>query len=129
MRRNPYLDLGRRERQIMDALYRLGSGSVADVQGALSDPPSYSAVRAMLRWLEEKGHVRHEEEGRKFVYSPTVSREKARRSALKSLLQTFFNGSVAQAVASLIDLDTEKMSPDDLDRLARRIEEAKKEGR
>lgn len=123
------LDLGRRERQIMEIVYARGEASVADVLAALPDPPSYSAVRAMLNLLEEKGRLRHREVGRKFVYLPTVPPEKARRSALKSLLQTFFGGSVTQAVASLIELDKDKLSAADLERLARLIEDAKKEGR
>lgn len=125
---NP-LQLSRRERQIMDILYARSQASVTDVLEAMPDPPSYSAVRAMLRMLEEKGHVRHKEEGRKFIYVPTVPADKARHSALRNLLRTFFGGSAAQAVASLIEMDKRKLSADDLDRLTLLIEQAKKEGR
>lgn len=123
------LGLGRRERQIMEVVYARGEASVADVLAALPDPPSYSAVRAMLNLLEEKGRLTHKEVGRKFVYLPTIAPEKARRSALQSLLQTFFGGSVTQAVASLIELDRGQLSAEELERLARLIEDAKKEGR
>lgn len=123
------LDLGRRERQIMEVVYAKGQASVSEVLAALPDPPSYSAVRAMLNMLEEKGHLRHKEFGRKFVYLPTVPREKVRRSALKSLLASFFGGSVSEAVASMLELGKEKLSTEELERLARLIEDAKKEGR
>jgi predicted transcriptional regulator len=121
--------LSRRERQIMDVIYRLGRASAADVLAKLPDPPSYSAVRAMLRVLEEKGHVRHEEQGARYVFLPVVPREKARRSALKQLVQTFFDGSTEQAVAALIDVSASKLSDQDLDRLAQLIEQARKEER
>jgi len=123
------LHLGRRERQIVEILYRLGEGSVVDVRAALPDPPSYSAVRGMLGFLEEKGHVKHREVGRKFIYAPTVPRERARRSALRSLLSTFYDGSVSAAVASLLELDKRKLSAEELEELARLIEDARKEGR
>ncbi len=118
--------LSRRERQIMDVIYRRGRATAADVLAELPDPPSYSAVRAMLRVLEEKGHVRHEEQGARYVFLPVVPREKARRSALKQLVQTFFDGSTEQAVAALIDLSASKLSDQDLDRLAEFIEQARK---
>lgn len=122
--------LSRRERQIMEIVYARGQAGVAEVLAAMADPPSYSAVRAMMNLLEQKGQLTHKEEGRRFVYRPTVPREKARRSALTSLLQTFFGGSVSQAVASLLDLERKKLSEEELERLARLIEEAKqKEGR
>jgi BlaI family transcriptional regulator, penicillinase repressor len=121
--------LSRRERQIMEILYARAQASVGDVLDALPDPPSYSAVRAMLRLLEEKGRVRHKQEGRKFVYVPTVPAAKARRWAMRNLLQTFFGGSVSEAVASLIEMDQENLSPEDLSRLTQLIEKAKKEGR
>src|SRR5438034_8791123 len=94
------LDVGWRERQIMETVYARGEASVGDVLAGLPDPPSYSAVRAMLNTLEDKGHLWHRTTGRKFLYSPTVPRAKAQRSALEHLLQTYFNGSFAQAVAS-----------------------------
>ncbi len=123
------LHLGRRERQIMEVIYRLGGASVAEVLAALPDPPSYSAVRGMLRLLEDKGHLRHKEDGRRFVYLPTIPRDKARRSALKSLLSTFFGGSTTAAMASLLEMDKDNLSDADLARLSRLIDEARKEGR
>ena len=121
--------LGRRERQIMEVVYRLGRASVADVLAALPDPPSYTSVRTMLRLLEEKGHLRHTEQGRRFVYLPVVAPGTARRSALKNLLATFFNGSVEKAVASLIESEAGRLSEEELDRLAKLIDQARKEGR
>ena len=123
------LDLGRRERQIMEAVYAHGQASVADVLAALPDPPSYSAVRAILNTLEKKGHLRRKRTGKKFLYLPTVPRTKARRSALKNLLATFFSGSAVQAMASLIEMDQENLSDEDLDRLSKMIEDARKAGR
>jgi BlaI family penicillinase repressor len=121
--------LSRRERQIMDAIYERGRATAAEVLRALPDPPSYSAVRAMLRVLEEKGHVRHEEQGARYVFLPTVPREKARRSALKQLVKTFFDGSTEQAVAALLDLSASKLSDQELNRLSQLIELARKEER
>src|ERR687884_605634 len=103
MRQEPHLDLSRRERQIIDILYAHGRATAAEVQAALPDPPSYSAVRAMLRILEEKGHVHHEQDGPRYVYLPTIAPERAKRSALKHLIQTFFNGSAEQAISALLD--------------------------
>src|SRR4051812_5381730 len=91
--RQPHLDLSRRERQIVDILYAKGRATAADVQTALPDPPSYSAVRAMLRILEEKGHVRHEQDGPRYVYVPTVAADRAKKTAIRHVLRTFFNGS------------------------------------
>ena len=122
-------DLGRRERQIMDIVYRLGRASVSEVREHLSDPPSYSAVRAMLRVLEEKGHIRHEAEGLRYVYVPTVAPEKAKRSAMKHLMDTFFNDSPEQVVAALLDLGSTRLTREELDRMAAMIERAKKEGK
>jgi predicted transcriptional regulator len=121
--------LSRRERQIMDVVYRLGRATAAEVQEALADPPSYSAVRALLRVLEEKGHLRHEQDGPRYVFLPTVPRDKARRSALRQLVQTFFEGSTAQAVAALLDAPDARLTDEDLDRLSRLIDQARKEGR
>jgi len=126
--RPSHLDLSRRERQIIDALFRLGRASAADVRGALPDPPSYSAVRALLRILEEKGHVRHEQDGPRYVYMPTVARENAKRSALRHMVQTFFEGSTAQAISALLDSSTSKLDNAELDRLSRMIAEARKRG-
>jgi predicted transcriptional regulator len=121
--------LSRRERQIMDAIYRRGRATAAEVLQEVPDPPSYSAVRAMLRVLEEKGHLRHEEQGPRYVFLPTVPREKARRSALKQLVQTFFDGSTEQAVAALLDLSAATLSDAELNRLSALIDQARKEGR
>src|SRR5437016_3403332 len=98
------MELGKRERQIMEAVYRLGRATVAEVRAELDDPPTYSAVRGMLRFLEEKGQLRHVQDGVKYVYLPTVAPSKARRSALQKLVRTFFGGSTREAVAELIDL-------------------------
>src|SRR4030095_6190820 len=103
--------LGRRERQILEAVYRLGRASASDVQAQLPDPPSYSAVRAMLRILEEKGHLRHESDGPRYVYLPVVPRDRARRSALRHVVDTFFSGSVEQAVAALLDSTDAQLPP------------------
>ena len=121
--------LSRRERQIMDVIYQQGSATAAEVMERLPDPPSYSAVRAMLRVLEEKGHLQHEQDGPRYVYKPTVTRERARRSALRHLVRTFFNGSTGEAVAALLDMSDAKLSDVEVDRLARLIDQAKTEGR
>jgi predicted transcriptional regulator len=121
--------LSRRERQIMDAVYQLGQATAAEVLDRIPEPPSYSAVRAMLRLLEDKGYLRHKQDGPRYLYLPTVTRDRARRSALKQMLQTFFDGSTEQAVAALLDLSRAKLSEEELDRLSRMIDEARKEGR
>jgi predicted transcriptional regulator len=120
--------LSRRERQIMDVIYRHGKVTAAGVLAELPEPPGYSAVRAMLRLLEDKGHVRHEQDGPRYVYLPTVNRDKARRSAMRHLVRTFFDGSTEDAVAALLQGDT-GMGEDELGRLAKLIDGAKKEGR
>jgi predicted transcriptional regulator len=119
--------LSRRERQIMDVIYARGRATAAEVTATLADPPSYSAVRALLRILVQKGHLRHEPDGPRYLFIPTVSRDKARRSALRSLVRTFFDGSPAQAAAALIDQTD--LSDEDVERLSRAIEKARKEGR
>ena len=119
--------LSRRERQIMDVIYARGQATAAEVVDALPDPPSYSAVRALLRILEEKGHLRHQQDGPRYVFLPVVPRDRARRSALRSLVRTFFDGSPAQAAAALID--QAKLSPEEFERLRELIEKARKEGR
>ena len=119
--------LSRRERQIMEVIYEMGEASALEVNERLPDPPSYSSVRALLRILENKGHLRHEAERTKYVYLPTLSRAKARRSALENLIKTFFDDSAEKAVAALIDLSRSDLTNDDLERLARRIERAKEE--
>jgi BlaI family transcriptional regulator, penicillinase repressor len=121
--------LSRRERQIMDILYQSGKASAADVQEAMPDAPGYSAVRAMLRVLEDKGHIRHQAEGLKYVYVPTVAREKAKRSAVKHLLDTFFADAPEQVVAALLDVSSTRLTRAELDRMAAMIEKAKKEGK
>ena len=122
-------DLGRRERQIMDAIFQLGEASVAEVRERLPDPPSYSAVRTMIRHLEGKGLLRHRSEGTKYVYRSTQSKESASRSALRHLITTFFGGSSADTVAAILDDGQGELSQDDLDRIERFIDEARKEGR
>ncbi len=124
-----HLDLSRRERQIMDVIYARGSATVRDVMDSIPDPPGYSAVRAMLRILEEKGHLEHLQDGPRYVYQPVVPREEARESALKRLLGTFFDGSAERAVAALLDLSSAELNEEELDRLAAMIELARKEGR
>lgn len=121
--------LSRRERQIMDVVYRSGRATAAEVREALPDPPSYSAVRALLRVLETKGHLRHEQDGPRYVFLPTVPRDKARRSALRRLVRTFFEGSTAQAVAALLGEPNARLTDDDLDRLSGLIDQARKDGR
>jgi predicted transcriptional regulator len=121
--------LTRREREIMDVLYKSGRATAHEVQEKMPDPPSYSAVRALLRLLEEKGHVRHVEDGPRYVYLPTVGRAEARRSALAHVVKTFFDGSVEQAVATLVDASRSKLGREELERLSRLIDQAKKEGR
>jgi predicted transcriptional regulator len=121
--------LSRRERQIMDVIYRRSQATAAEVLEDLPDPPSYSAVRAMLRVLEEKGHLRHEQQGPRYVFLPTVPRDQARRSALQQLVHTFFDGSTEQAMAALLDQSDRSLSDAELARLARLIAQARKEGR
>jgi len=121
--------LSRRERQIMDILYQRGKSSATGVREAMPKAPSYSAVRAMLRVLEDKGHVRHQAEGLKYVYLPTVTRERAKRSAVKHLLDTFFHDSPDQVVAALLDVSSTRMTREELNRMADMIDKAKKEGR
>jgi BlaI family penicillinase repressor len=120
--------LSRRERQIMDVIYKLGRATAAEVHERLPDQPSYSTVRAKLRVLEEKGVVSHQEQGPRYLYIPTTPRDKARRSALRHLVDTFFGGSAEQVVAALLDQSASKMSQQELDRLSRLIDQARKEG-
>jgi predicted transcriptional regulator len=121
--------LSRRERQIMDVIYRLGRATAAEVRAQLPDPPGYSAVRALLRVLEEKGHLRHEADGPRYVFLPTISRERARRSALRQLLATFYDDSPEQVVATLLDVSAARLTDAEFDRLAELIDEARREGR
>jgi len=121
--------LSRRERQIMGIVYELGRASAADVRERMADPPSYSAVRAMLRILEEKGHIRHEQDGPRYVFLPTVPREQASENALRRLVRTFFDGSPEGAMAALLDLEGGDLDDEALRRIARRIDDARREGR
>jgi len=121
--------LSRRERQIMEILYRSGKASVSGVMEGMPDAPGYSAVRAMMRVLEEKGHVKHQAEGLKYVYVPVVTREKAKRSAVKNLLDTFFSEAPEQVVAALLDVSSNRLTTEELDRMAEMIEKARKEGK
>ena len=121
--------LTRREREIMDILHRRGRATAHEVMADLADPPSYSAVRTFLRLLEERGHVRHDQDGPRYVYTPTVARREAQRSAMAHLVQTFFDGSVEDAVATLVESSKSKLSAQELDRIAALIAKAKKEGR
>jgi BlaI family transcriptional regulator, penicillinase repressor len=120
--------LSRRERQIIDVLYRRGRATAAEVMADLPGDPSYSTVRTQLRVLEAKGHVRHEDDGQRYVYIPAVPRGTVRRSALKHLVETFFDGSVEQTVAALLGGDAARLSEEELDRIARLIAKARKEG-
>ncbi len=121
--------LTRRERQIMDVLFQKGEATVSDVMEALPDPPSYSAVRATMRILEEKGHIRHREEGPRYVYLPQVEPARAREAALSHLLATFFAGSAEQVVMALAEMSDAELTPDQLERLAERIRKTGEEGR
>jgi BlaI family transcriptional regulator, penicillinase repressor len=121
--------LSRRERQIMDLLFQRGKASVGEVMDGIPDPPGYSAVRATLRTLEQKGRVTHEEDGRAYIYRPTLRRDAARKSALTHVLKTFFDNSAEQAVAALLELKGPRLSEAQLDRVSRLVDNAKKEGR
>jgi BlaI family transcriptional regulator, penicillinase repressor len=129
MPRTPRPVLTRREREIMDILYRLGNATAAEVQAQMASAPSYSAVRALLRLLEERGHIKHKQDGLRYVYAPAVPRDDARRSALAHVVRTFFEGSIEQAVLALLGAPRTKLTAEELDRIARLIARAKKEGR
>lgn len=119
--------LSRRERQIMDVLLKHGRATAAEVQQAIADGPGYSAIRALLRTLEDKGHVRHEQDGPRYVFAPAIGRDRARKGALRHVVDTYFGGSVEQAVAGLIDSSAGKLDAAELDRLARLVADARKE--
>ena len=121
--------LGRRERQILETVYRLGRATVAQVRAELPDPPTYSAVRGMLNLLEEKRHLRHEQEGLRYVYLPVIEAEEASRSALAHVVRTFFGGSPAEAATALFELPDQKLSRQELEQLSRMIRQAIREGR
>jgi predicted transcriptional regulator len=125
----PHARLGSRERQIMEVIYRLGRATVAEVLEQLEDPPSYSAVRAMLRILEEKGHLHHEQDGPRYLYLPVVSSERARRSILQDIVKRLFDNSTEKAVAALIESSSARMSDAELERLRRLITAARRQGR
>ncbi|HKF20671.1 MAG TPA: BlaI/MecI/CopY family transcriptional regulator [Candidatus Angelobacter sp.] len=124
-----HLQLGRRERQIMDVIYRRGQASVAEVRGDLPDPPSYSAVRAMLGLLEDKGYLRHQQQGLKYVYLPADDTSQVRNSALQHMVKTFFGGSPERAVAALLEMSDSKLSEKERHYLAQLIKKAQQEGR
>jgi predicted transcriptional regulator len=121
--------LGARERQILETIYQLGEGSVAAVREKLADPPSYSAVRTMIRLLEKKGLLRHRRMGIKYLYRPVHSHESASRSALSHVMQTFFGGSATDAVAAILDVSAPRLTDDDLKRLEQLIDQARREGK
>jgi len=121
--------LSRRERQIMDVLFARGKATAAEIQEAIADAPGNSALRTLLRVLEEKGHVTHEEVGRVFHYAPTVSIDTARRSALRHLVDTFFEGSMESVVATMLKMNRNRLDPEEAERIARMIDDAAKKGR
>ena len=121
--------LSRRERQIMDVLHEKEAAAAVEIRAALPDPPSYSSVRALLRILEDKGHIKHRQDGARYVYLPCVSRETASKSALKRLVATFFQGSATHAMAALLEAHDTKLSDTELNQLQQLIKQAKKEGR
>ena len=127
MAKSTHASLTRRERQIMDVLYRRGRATAAEVMEDVSGEPNYSTVRTQLRVLEEKGHVRHEEQGLRYIYMPAVPRRAARKSALKHLMDTFFDGSAEQVVAAVLGGEAARLSEDDLRRIADLVEKARKE--
>lgn len=122
---DPGSELGKRERQIMEIVYRRGRATASEVLGDLADPPTYSTVRAMLRYLEDKGQLRHEQEGPRYVYLPTVSTHEVRGSALRHVVRTFFDNSVTTAVAAL--LESKPLSKEEFERLSRLLDEARSE--
>ena len=128
MTRSLHAALTRRERQIMDILFRRGRATAAEVMEELPGEPSYSTVRTQLRVLEEKGHARHEEDGVRFIYMPAVARDAARKSALRHLIETFFDGSSEKAVAALLGGEGSKLSDEQLDRIADLIAKSRKDG-
>ena len=129
VKKNAAQELGRRERQILDIVFRLGEASVSDVLAEMHDPPAYDSVRTMIRLLEKKGFVRHRRDGNKYVYSPTQSHKTASQSALQHLMKTFFQSSVADTLAAAIDLESDNLNDEELTRLESLIAQARKEGR
>jgi predicted transcriptional regulator len=129
MSKKSIADLSRRERQIMDVIFKKRAATVAEVREAMPDPPSYSSVRALLRILEDKGLLKHKQQGPRYLYQPTVRRERARTSALKHLVHTFYDNSIEQVVAALMDMSGSDMSEEEYEELSRMIERAKKESK
>ena len=129
MKPESHTRLGSRERQIMEVVYRLGRATVAEVLAQLEDPPSYSAVRAMLRILEDKGHLKHVQDGPRYLYLPVVSGERARRSILQDVVKRLFDNSTEKAVAALLESSSERMSDAELERLRRLIDSSRRQGR
>jgi predicted transcriptional regulator len=129
MNRKQPRGFSRREKEMMDIVYRLGKGTAAEVREQMAAPPSYSSVRSTLSGLERKGHLRHQFDGNRYIYRPTVRREKARLSALEHLLSTFFDGSAAEVVAALIEAKRSDLSAEELEELSQLIEQTRKEGR
>jgi predicted transcriptional regulator len=127
MSKSSPLDLGKRERQIVEAVYRRGEASVAEVRAELVDPPSYSAVRAMLGLLVEKGVLKYRRQGKRYLYRPAMPKEKARKSALRNLLATFFGGRASDAVAALLEVSAGQLTDEELDRMRTLIEQAREE--
>lgn len=121
--------LSRRERQIMDIIYQQGEATVAEVRKLLPDPPSYSSVRALMSVLKKKGYLKHKEQGRRYIYYPTVALDRVKKSALKHLMETFFDDSAERVMAALLNIRGVDLSEKELERMARLIEEAKKEGK
>jgi predicted transcriptional regulator len=121
-----FAHLSRRERQIMDVLYKAGRATAAEVQAGMPEAPGYSAVRAMLRILEEKGHIRHEQDGARYVFIPIVKRDRAKKSALQHVVDTFFEGSAAQVMAALLDTSARELDEEELARLRKLIDAAAK---
>jgi predicted transcriptional regulator len=126
MKPPPHTDLSRREREIMDIVYRLGETGVAEVVSRMRDHPGYDSVRVTLGILEKKGHVKHRQDGRRYLYSPTVPHHKATRSAMRTLLQTFFRGSPSKAIQALLDMSGDRLTTDELDEIAQWIEQERK---
>ncbi|HXS83234.1 MAG TPA: BlaI/MecI/CopY family transcriptional regulator [Methylomirabilota bacterium] len=129
MKPQSHTKLGSRERQIMEVVYRLGRATVAEVLAQIEDPPSYSAVRAMLRILEDKGHLKHIQDGPRYLYLPVVSGERARRSILQDVVKRLFDNSTEKAVAALLESSSDRMSDAELERLQRLIDSSRRKGR
>ena len=127
MEQSGFMDLSRRERQIMDIIYRIGEASVADVLKNLPDPPGYNSIRVILTILEDKGHLKHRQEGQKYIYMPIEKREQAKKSALRHMVATFFEGSAPNVLSTLLDISASRLTEEELEELAAMIEKAKKE--